>query len=72
MRQKIKELTIDRVKYKYHTIGKTNLGYGTVGSNKKRIIRARDNYCMGNYNSIKEFREDRAYFKKLAKKNAKR
>ena len=58
--------------YIFVNIGKTNTGYGTVGSNKLRVIRTKDNYNMGTFDSIKEFRDDRKSIKSMYKRMAKK
>jgi hypothetical protein len=62
-----KEILIDNVKYYATKIGKSNVGYGTIGSNKLRVTRASDNSSMGTFDSVKEFREDRKYIKNMYK-----
>ena len=66
--KKAKIITIDGERYAIHRTRPFSVGYGTAGSRGINVIRIRDNYSMGHFKTIKEFRDERKYFKKLKKK----
>ena len=69
---KVKTILIDGEKYTIHRTKPFSVGYGTIGSRGLRVIRTRDDYSMGHFKTLKEFRDDRKYFKKLMKEMMKR
>ena len=69
MATKVKTILIDGEKYTIHRTKPFSVGYGTIGQKGIRIYRKRDNYNMGNFKTLAEFRKDRAWAKKLSRRN---
>lgn len=58
---------VEGVKYNFQKTNKFRTSYGYAGSKGYHVYRVSDNYSMGRYDSVKQFRDERKYVAKMKK-----
>lgn len=65
---KTKTIIVYGEEYEIYKTKPFSVGYGTIGSKGIVVTRKKDNYRIGHFKSISDFRDDRKQVKLLMKK----